>query len=225
MVGFFDTLYWTRRFRRAIEAKKTGRMASVPQLDVPEIYVQDESEDMPHGSASPLSLRPTTPLERISFDMPDSPRFSPYSIGSGRATGASISDAGSSPGTGTGSVLQMRRSDSIQRSPSASPTRTRGYLFGHSAAASTASVRDDWQFADALHTRPPSPGHLALGDAASDGAGDGRSRAVSAVSAQNVLEVLDNSAWGESIRRSFTQRRPSNGSGGHGGPGGQRRLS
>jgi hypothetical protein len=29
--------------------------------------------------------------------------------------------------------------------------------------------------------------------------------------AENVLEVLDNSAWGESIRRSFTVRRPSGG--------------
>ena len=29
--------------------------------------------------------------------------------------------------------------------------------------------------------------------------------------AENVLEVLDNSAWGESIRRSFTMRRPSRG--------------
>lgn len=35
------------------------------------------------------------------------------------------------------------------------------------------------------------------------------SRRGSAVSAENVLEVLDNSAWGESIRRSFTMRRPS----------------
>ena len=29
--------------------------------------------------------------------------------------------------------------------------------------------------------------------------------------AENVLDVLDNSAWGESIRRSFTMRRPSKG--------------
>jgi hypothetical protein len=29
--------------------------------------------------------------------------------------------------------------------------------------------------------------------------------------AENVLEVLDNSAWGESIRRSFTMRRPPGG--------------
>jgi hypothetical protein len=39
------------------------------------------------------------------------------------------------------------------------------------------------------------------------------SRRGSAVSAENVLEVLDNSAWGESIRRSFTMRRPDRGGG------------
>ena len=35
----------------------------------------------------------------------------------------------------------------------------------------------------------------------------GRSRAGSSVDRQNVLDVFDNSAWGESIRRSFTVRR------------------
>lgn len=35
-----------------------------------------------------------------------------------------------------------------------------------------------------------------------------QSRRGSAVSAENVLQVLDESAWGESIRRSFTTRRP-----------------
>lgn len=40
------------------------------------------------------------------------------------------------------------------------------------------------------------------------GASGGSSRRGSNVSAENVLEVLDNSAWGESIRRSFTMRRP-----------------
>jgi hypothetical protein len=38
-----------------------------------------------------------------------------------------------------------------------------------------------------------------------------RSRAGSSVSAQNVLEALDNSAWGESIRRSFSTNRPPSG--------------
>lgn len=42
-----------------------------------------------------------------------------------------------------------------------------------------------------------------------DGAGSNTSsRRNSGVSAENVLDVLDNSAWGASIRRSFTMRRP-----------------
>ena len=42
-----------------------------------------------------------------------------------------------------------------------------------------------------------------------DGPGSSTSsRRGSAVSAEDVLGVLDNSAWGESIRRSFTMRRP-----------------
>jgi hypothetical protein len=43
--------------------------------------------------------------------------------------------------------------------------------------------------------------------AGSDGVAAARSRANSAVSAQDVLEALDQSAWGESLRRSFSQRR------------------
>jgi voltage-dependent calcium channel len=42
------------------------------------------------------------------------------------------------------------------------------------------------------------------------GGGDGSNHSSRRGSAaENVLEVLDNSAWGESIRRSFTMRRPS----------------
>jgi hypothetical protein len=47
---------------------------------------------------------------------------------------------------------------------------------------------------------------------ASDGAAAAaaaRSRANSSVSTQEVLEALDQSAWGESLRRSFSQRRRS----------------
>lgn len=45
-------------------------------------------------------------------------------------------------------------------------------------------------------------------DLNSPGGSASSSRRGSAVSAENVLDVLDNSAWGESIRRSFTTRRP-----------------
>lgn len=51
---------------------------------------------------------------------------------------------------------------------------------------------------------PPVPG----GDGQEEPGSADSSRRGSAVSAENVLEVLDNSVWGESIRRSFTTRRP-----------------
>ncbi len=50
------------------------------------------------------------------------------------------------------------------------------------------------------------------GELAGGGGSGNSSRRGSSVSAENVLEVLDNSAWGESIRRSFTTRRPERGS-------------
>ncbi|KAI0815719.1 Ion transport protein-domain-containing protein [Xylaria sp. FL0064] len=44
VLGFFDTLYYSRKFRRHMEKKRSGRMTAVPQLDVPEIFVDDESD-------------------------------------------------------------------------------------------------------------------------------------------------------------------------------------
>ncbi|KAJ9647844.1 calcium channel protein [Coniosporium tulheliwenetii] len=97
---------------------------------------------------------------------------------------------------------------SIQITPTHSPTRglspSRSSPQGSpSARAGGADGAADWHPVGGLNvSRPPSP--LEPGEA-------GRSRANSNVSAQDVLEVLDNSAWGESIRRSFTVRRPSQG--------------
>ncbi|KAK2873529.1 hypothetical protein FQN49_002287 [Arthroderma sp. PD_2] len=42
VVGFFNTLYWSRRFRQRIQSRHDSRMVSVPQFSVPEIYVEDE---------------------------------------------------------------------------------------------------------------------------------------------------------------------------------------
>ncbi|KKY27120.1 putative calcium channel subunit cch1 [Phaeomoniella chlamydospora] len=48
VVGFFDTMYWSRQFRRRIEARRDSRMGSVPSFSVPEIYVDDPEELMEH---------------------------------------------------------------------------------------------------------------------------------------------------------------------------------
>ncbi|KAF2842438.1 calcium channel-like protein subunit Cch1 [Patellaria atrata CBS 101060] len=172
VIGFFDTLYWNRRFRRIQEGKNAGRMTAIPTFTVPEIFVDDE--DITSGGAQ--------------VDDPFSPSlmFSPVDL-SGRSRSVSPP-----------STHMRSRSNSVQITPNASPTQ------------STFPASDDqseWQLAEALGSRPPSPLE-ASGPSLEPGT---RSRQNSSVSAQDVLEVLDNSAWGESIRRSFTQRRPPSG--------------
>jgi hypothetical protein len=179
VVGFFDTLYWARRFRRAMDQKKQGRMATIPQFTVPEIFIDDEditnAKRVPHHSPSGSSL------------------FTPADTN----TQGGLIRAPTPPHLDTNAAARSR-ANSIQQTPTGSPTR------GSPGASPFSPPADaDWQFATAL-SRPPSPlEELGPGPA------DSRSRANSAVSAADVLEVLDNSAWGESIRRSFTQRRRS----------------
>ncbi|KAF6838429.1 calcium channel subunit cch1 [Colletotrichum musicola] len=42
VLGFFDTLYWTRKFKKHIDLRKSARMTAVPQLDIPHILVDDD---------------------------------------------------------------------------------------------------------------------------------------------------------------------------------------
>ncbi|KAH7114240.1 calcium-channel protein CCH1 [Dendryphion nanum] len=187
VIGFFDTLYWSRRFRRAMEQKQSGRMTAVPQFTVPEIFVDDEDiTDAQRGQQSAIGSPLFTPVD-----------LRPMDNSEWRASG---SDA---PAPSPPADMTLRsRANSIQATPQHSPTRPSPLSPTRTSPqmSAYAGPGGDWQFASAL-SRPPSPLDVA-GDTR-----DSRSRANSAVSAADVLEVLDNSAWGESIRRSFTQRR------------------
>jgi hypothetical protein len=190
VVGFFDTLYWSRRFRRAREQKAHGRMTELPQFTVPEIYVDDED---------------ITDAQRGEFSATGSPLFSPVAMhamdnGQWRASGSDIR----SPSPPASEMTLRSRANSIQHSPSRPSPLSSARGSPQMSASAMPVAGDDWQFASALSlSRPPSPLEVDHGPAGN------RSRQNSAVSAADVLEVLDNSAWGESIRRSFTttQRR------------------
>lgn len=98
------------------------------------------------------------------------------------------------PPQGRSRAPTLRRGDSInsiQLTPTTSPTRSPPGALRRQR--SSLDLSDGW--------------HLDMLDV--DEPVGGRSRSGSSVSAQDVLEVLDNSAWGESIRRSFSMRRPS----------------
>ncbi|OCK85943.1 hypothetical protein K432DRAFT_421393 [Lepidopterella palustris CBS 459.81] len=185
VVGFFDTLYWARRFRRAMDHKNSGRMTAVPQFTVPEIFVDDEDITNAARAHAPDVSPLLSPVDLTPLDS------------EWRASGSDARAPSPPP-----DMALRSRANSIQITPSHSPTRGSG---SHASPYIAPTDRDrEWQFANALG-RPPSPLEVDTGPAG------GRSRANSSVSAQDVLEVLDNSAWGESIRRSFTLRRPSQG--------------
>ncbi|KAI9710920.1 MAG: calcium channel protein [Bogoriella megaspora] len=221
VIGFFDTVYWARKFRRNLEARNLRNMNAIPHFTVPEIFV-DEDGDGPHTEQpsanyneeqhSPEPFMPSpilSPQDRTVRAVPGEGPISPPII---------------SPPLDTSVAGTRARSSSIQISPSNSPTRPSSLQVSpqltprHRPRSS-----GDWQFAEAL-TGPSSPIHSRF-PSQSQGYGEGpsglaaqydtthqgRSRSNTNVSAQEVLDVLDNSAWGESIRRSFTLRRSSPG--------------
>ena len=178
--GFFDTLYWSRRFRRHKNYSRDSRMAGPPQLTVPEIFVEDPDD-------ATTNIESTEPQD-FTEPVPVSPRIMEP------GTSSSSFNARGVPRIDT----TLRRRDSSKASPtrdehsprpSLSPSPSPGWLF----PTDTSYPGPD------RATTPTSPreGHSRQGSA------------VSSMGTQSVIESFDNSAWGESIRRSFTLRRPS----------------
>ncbi|RFU72168.1 cation channel family [Trichoderma arundinaceum] len=44
--GFFDTLYWSRKFKEHMERKRASRMTTIPQLRIPDILVEDDEHTL-----------------------------------------------------------------------------------------------------------------------------------------------------------------------------------
>jgi hypothetical protein len=177
VIGFFDTVFWSRKFRRHMAIKNAGRMTAIPSfpsfpVSVPVIMVEqpDEADEGSH-------LGPLTGGNRAR-------------AGSSLSSGQSTPSLGATTPPPPGEGRHGRRS-SIQISPAQSPTRMRGSFDPE---------------------RPVSPLRIDVPEHdGAGGGGSGRERSASSVSAQGVLEALDNSAWGESIRKSFSTRRGSPG--------------
>ncbi|KAK7989247.1 Transferase [Apiospora arundinis] len=67
VLGFFDTLYWARKFKRHIAKKKMGRMTAIPQLDVPDIFVEDENQRLHPPQRTTLAATPRRPSQSSEF--------------------------------------------------------------------------------------------------------------------------------------------------------------
>lgn len=178
VIGGFNTVYYLRRFRREMASRRASRMGGPPQISVPEIYVENP-EDSPESSPS------TVPRDFTETAPLTPPR------GVERESSTSSYDAGRVTSTNT----TLRRRESRSSSPT-------GLRYSPDASPSLAPQRlesmDTSYHGSGSGRRSESPGRLV----------PGHSRQGSSVSALGVLDSLDNSAWGDSIRRSFTMRRP-----------------
>ncbi|KAI9722379.1 MAG: hypothetical protein M1812_001851 [Candelaria pacifica] len=179
VIGFFDTMYWARQFRRIMDARRSARMTAVPQFGVPEIFIDDEDD--------------VTAAQRRSGNFPMSP-IGPFEMGTHLGGGTRSPRSGSVSQDGR---LSRAGSPSNSASRTVSPHLSPHLMPQRSSRLEDGALGSDWRLAGGLSGSP------------SGSRGHSRSRQGSNVSAQDVLEVLDNSAWGESIRRSFTQKRPS----------------
>ncbi|KAL9109369.1 MAG: hypothetical protein Q9227_005999 [Pyrenula ochraceoflavens] len=190
VIGFFDTLYWSRAFRRALHQRHSSRMTGVPSFTVPEIFV-DDPENL-------HSRKDTTPRD---FTEPTPPTFT-YNVDHASSSSGVSSEVGSR-GVSPLDTARFQRRDSAKSSPgqsdvspapspALSPHRlpqldtSYGGAGTTSRAASPTSLR--------AHSPTLEPEHAARDD--------------SSMRVSGIAESFDNSAWGESIRRSFTLRRP-----------------
>ncbi|KAK5137370.1 hypothetical protein LTR08_008948 [Meristemomyces frigidus] len=204
VVGFFDTLYWSRRFRRAMDAKKNARITAIPQFGVPEIFVHGDEDDVPRP---PKFVVPSLSVTPVDYDPTDTAAESP---GLGRAP-TSGSDAGSNRSMAPGTVIR-KRSSSLQHSePDADEEalkKSQGLSPRHQPTNSSSSIQPDWHFAAAMESAAQGVSPPASPRLAPEAAG-ARSRSNSAVSQNEMMGMFSDSAWGQSMRRSYTTRRTS----------------
>ncbi|KAJ5628092.1 hypothetical protein N7490_010320 [Penicillium lividum] len=180
VMGFFDTLYWSRRFRQAIDRKKNARMTTVPQFTVPEIYVDDPVDDsQEHEEPAPGTMTPQTQPD---LEGAFAPMLSPSSTLHRRAESSPTAHRHDLPRLDTTMIGRSSGASTPTEWASISPSRTPRHMYGDRASFELGERRDSASGAD-------------------------HSQENSTMSVQDVMNSLDNSVWGESIRRSFTQRR------------------
>lgn len=156
--------YWARKFKKHLDKKRAGRMTAVPQLDVPDIFVEDDEgrHRTPQRATVAVTLRARAATS-MDFLAADAARPAHRSW-------ASSNDV-------TNLDAQYEHPLSLPRTPPSMP----GYRPETSA------------FSFELQE----PGTVS----------GQSSRRGSSVSPAQVRELLDDSVWVESIRRSATIRK------------------
>jgi len=263
VLGFFNMLYWSRRFRRHLESKNAGRLLTVPQLDIPEILVdhdehssndmdqngtgKDQQQHAPSSRPSSIQTSPTqtrshgqsTVAAAESGDGSGSALLSPTAIRAPHRswTGISGDIASYDPDFGSHPLAGPRSSSLISQQPGLQQQQTRQRGLSQLSAFSfeLSAPEEDAFFSDLaggtsssrlkgtagrtgdeiedIATSPLGPpaggGVLGSGPAggSSNGAGGSGDGTSATIDPAVVRDMLDDSVWVESLRRSATMRR------------------
>ncbi|KAK3941855.1 calcium-channel protein cch1 [Diplogelasinospora grovesii] len=212
VLGFFDMLFYSRKFKRHMALKRSARMTAVPQLDVPEILVDNEEERAQAAAATNNNNNNNNNTNN----------------GAGRArsattTGTSGAFLSADDALGphqhqhhhrswSGMSADMSSYDTSYGHPLATPRASGPSAPGHRNQTNTFSFElqePSWMPDGMSGVEPFDDGTAVVGGG--DGAGSGASRRGSSVSPAQVREMLDDSVWMASIRRSATMRRSHSG--------------
>ncbi|KAK4192634.1 Ion transport protein-domain-containing protein [Podospora australis] len=176
VLGFFDMLYYSRQFKRHMQSKQNARMTAIPQLDVPEILVDNEEERADREAANASGTNP----------------FSVEETGAGATLlAAAEADNNGRNRSWSGLGADLSSYDTSYGHPLAGP-RLKPSTSGHQSHASAFS----------FDLPEPTDGGSHDDEATSPIGQRG-----SSVSPAVVRDMLDDSVWVESIRRSATQRK------------------
>jgi hypothetical protein len=205
VLGFFDMLYYSRQFKRHMDKKRAGRMTAIPQLDIPEILVDNEEHKSEQGEGGGgqggqeqqrQQQHPTASRSRAK----SSAAVTTPVDGSGSLLSPSSSRAKSSQHRSwAGLGADLSSYDTSYGHPLAGP---RGSRPAAAAAASSASPARQSQ-GSTFSFELTEPG-LVAGDDADEATSLGRRG--SSVDPSVVRDMLDNSVWVESLRRSATRK-------------------
>jgi hypothetical protein len=224
VIGFFDTLFWSRQFHRRKELRHSARMTAVPQFAVPEIFVDDQ--DAPEAPSGPPS--PTSPFPALSHSRHSSshgPLNTTHEgiqqgFGLGIHRGAGSRGAGARPRGESFGSSPSRSESSYGPSPTLRPRRPSdqdsstgdaGFALDGPASGQNSGGRPSFERRGSggrAGADDAAPSSVTTGMQAQPGGAHRRQQSsVGSTQREFALEVFDNSAWGESIKRSFTLRR------------------
>ncbi|CAN8099067.1 unnamed protein product [Discula destructiva] len=192
VVGFFDTVYHSRKFKRRIELKRTGRMATVPQLDLPDILVDDEEERAKKMKKKPAALKPSHGLASPgTLSSGSGPLHSPSTFLSPTRRSGGGNHQKTFSNTSADLTLQTQFEGSRAHPLSVPQGHGPGGYDGHSSTHSAFSFELQESGSSQSSRR----------------ASNRTSRSNSAVSPSQMSQILDDSIWMDSIRRSATTMR------------------